>query len=90
MYSYKIEAVTIIGPYNYTVDLKFKPLFVKTVKSLYRNITSLRTVDQYEAVTSLENWEEMEDNSNSHRVILNTNPCHHGYPFAGVEATGML
>lgn len=61
------------------------PMFVKRVNSLYRDHTSFQVVCQYDALVSLDNHqlEAMEDDKM--KLIFDTNPCHHDYPFAGVQ-----
>lgn len=67
---------------------------MKRVKSLYTDSISFQIVCQYDALyalDSLENRRDLEDvEDNKSKLIFDTNPCHHDYPFAGVQFNGIM
>ena len=63
--------------------MKFRPLFVKRTESLYRSETSFRVVGQEELISDIEKNEAPSD-----VVIFQSNLCHSGHLFAGVELFG--
>lgn len=63
-------------------------MFVKRIKSLYRSHTSFQIVSQHSALCTIDpEFAHGNDTEDVANFMSETNPCHHDYPFAGVQFT---
>lgn len=80
-----IDCFSILKAYTENTELEFQPVFVKPIKSRYREELSLRYTTQHGALSTLDDW-EAEDAQSLTSAIYHENPCHFGFLVGKIDA----